>query len=118
MHLAKAAAQHHVYVAGANRALLSCRDVAHASFCVASAAGGPVPALPAPFSELRMNKDQATIVIAGAARTPVGSFNGALASLPAHELGKVAIQETLKRAGVEGAHVSEVILGQILTAGQ
>src|SRR5216110_2373819 len=58
------------------------------------------------------------VVIVGAARTPVGAFNGAFGSLPAHELGKVAIQETLKRAGVEGAQVSEVILGQILTAGQ
>src|SRR5947207_14443052 len=58
------------------------------------------------------------IVIVSAARTPVGSFNGAFANLPAHELGKVAIQESLKRAGVEGKDVSEVIMGQILTAGQ
>jgi acetyl-CoA C-acetyltransferase len=58
------------------------------------------------------------IVIVGAAWTPVGAFNGALASLPAHDLGKVAIQEALKRAGVEPGAVSEVILGQILTAGQ
>ena len=58
------------------------------------------------------------IVIVSAARTPVGAFNGALASLPAHELGKIAIQEALKRAGVEGGRVSEVIMGQILTAGQ
>src|SRR2546429_4371976 len=58
------------------------------------------------------------IVIVAAARTPVGAFNGAFASLAAHELGKVAIQETLKRAEVDGAQVSEVILGQILTAGQ
>jgi acetyl-CoA C-acetyltransferase len=58
------------------------------------------------------------IVIVSAARTPVGAFSGALSSLPAHELGKVAIQEALKRAGVEGAKVSEVIMGQILTAGQ
>src|SRR5438067_1465775 len=58
------------------------------------------------------------IVIVSAVRTPVGAFNGALASLPAHELGKVAIQESLKRAVVEGAEVSEVIMGQILTAGQ
>ena len=58
------------------------------------------------------------IVIVSAARTPVGAFNGALSSLPAHELGKVAIQEALKRAGVEGGQVSEVIMGQILTAGQ
>src|ERR1700740_1299806 len=58
------------------------------------------------------------IVIVSAARTPVGAFNGALGSLPAHELGKIAIAETLKRAGVEGQQVSEVILGQILTAGE
>jgi len=64
-----------------------------------------------------MNKDQGTIVIAGAARTPVGSFNGALSSLPAHELGKVAIKAALERARVEGGDVSEVIMGQILAAG-
>jgi len=58
------------------------------------------------------------IVIVGAARTPVGAFNGALASLPAHELGKVAISAALDRAGVKGNAVSEVIMGQILTAGQ
>jgi acetyl-CoA C-acetyltransferase len=58
------------------------------------------------------------IVIVSAARTPVGAFNGGLSSLPAHELGKVAIQEALKRADVEGGRVSEVIMGQILTAGQ
>ncbi|HJZ43075.1 MAG TPA: acetyl-CoA C-acetyltransferase [Hyphomicrobiaceae bacterium] len=64
-----------------------------------------------------MNKDQATIVIASAARTPVGAFNGSLASLPAHELGKVAIKAALDRARVEPGEVSEVILGQILSAG-
>jgi acetyl-CoA C-acetyltransferase len=64
-----------------------------------------------------MNTDQTTIVIAGAARTPVGSFNGSLASLPAHELGKVAIKAALDRARVEPGEVSEVILGQILSAG-
>jgi acetyl-CoA C-acetyltransferase len=58
------------------------------------------------------------IVIVSAARTPVGAFNGAFANLPAHELGKVAIKAALDRAGVEGGRVSEVILGQILTAGQ
>jgi len=58
------------------------------------------------------------IVIVSAARTAVGAFNGALAGLPAHELGKVAIKAALERAGVEGGRVSEVILGQILTAGQ
>ena len=64
-----------------------------------------------------MNKDQSTIVIASAARTPVGAFNGALASLPAHELGKVVIKAALERARVEAGEVSEVILGQILAAG-
>jgi acetyl-CoA C-acetyltransferase len=64
-----------------------------------------------------MNSNDATIVIASAARTPVGSFSGALASLPAHELGKVAIQAALERAGLEPGDVSEVILGQILAAG-
>src|SRR4249919_599289 len=58
------------------------------------------------------------IVIVSAARTPVGAFNGAFANLPAHELGKVAIKAAMDRAGVEGGRVSEVILGQILTAGQ
>ncbi|MBI4275975.1 MAG: acetyl-CoA C-acetyltransferase [Rhizobiales bacterium] len=58
------------------------------------------------------------IVIVSAARTPVGAFNGALSGLPAHELGKIAIKAALERAGIEGAKVSEVIMGQILTAGQ
>ena len=58
------------------------------------------------------------IVIVSAARTPVGAFNGALGNLPAHELGKIAIKAALERAGVEGGRVSEVIMGQILTAGQ
>ena len=52
---------------------------------------------------------QDDIVIVSAARTPVGSFNGSLAGLPAHELGKVAIEAALKRAGVEGGQVSEVL---------
>jgi hypothetical protein len=59
-----------------------------------------------------------SIVIASAARTPVGSFNGAYASLPAHELGAIVIKEVLARAGVDAADVDEVILGQVLTAGQ
>ena len=58
------------------------------------------------------------IVIVGATRTPVGSFNGAFANLPAHELGQVAIKAALERAGVEGKRVSEVIMGQILSAGE
>ena len=60
----------------------------------------------------------ASIVVAGAARTPVGSFNGAFANTPAHELGAVAVKEALARAKVEGGEVDEVILGQILTAAQ
>lgn len=65
-----------------------------------------------------MSQDKETIVIASAARTPIGSFNGSLAPLPAHELGKVVIKEALGRAGVAPGDVSEVILGQVLTAGQ
>src|SRR5262249_40421049 len=57
------------------------------------------------------------VVIVGAARTPVGAFNGALSSVPASYLGQVAIVEALKRAKVDPKEVSEVILGQILTAG-
>ncbi len=57
------------------------------------------------------------VVIVSAARTPVGSFNGSLASLPAHELGRVAIAGAMRRAGVAGKEVDEVIMGQILTAG-
>jgi acetyl-CoA C-acetyltransferase len=58
------------------------------------------------------------VVIVSAARTPVGSFNGAFANVPAHELGRTAIKEALARAGVEGKDVSETIMGQILTAAQ
>ncbi len=65
-----------------------------------------------------MSQDDTTIVIASAARTPVGSFNGSLASLPAHKLGEVAIRAALARANVAPGDVSEVILGQVLTAGQ
>ena len=59
-----------------------------------------------------------TIVIASAARTPVGSFNGAFADVAAHHLGATAIKAALERAGVDGAEVDEVIMGQILAAGQ
>jgi acetyl-CoA C-acetyltransferase len=58
------------------------------------------------------------IVIVSAARTPVGSFNGAFANVPAHELGRVAIKAALERAGIDAARVNEVIMGQILTAGE
>lgn len=59
-----------------------------------------------------------SIVIASAARTAVGSFNGAFANIPAHELGAVAIKGTLERAGVDAAEVDEVIMGQVLSAGE
>ena len=58
------------------------------------------------------------IVIVSAARTPVGSFNGAFAAMPAHELGKTAITAALQRAKVDAKDVSEVVLGQVLTANQ
>ena len=57
------------------------------------------------------------IVITAAKRTPVGSFLGAFAGVPAHELGRAAIEAALAQAGVSGDEVSEVILGQVLTAG-
>ncbi|CAH2403410.1 acetyl-CoA C-acetyltransferase [Mesorhizobium escarrei] len=60
----------------------------------------------------------AAIVVASAARTPVGSFNGAFAATPAHELGAMVIKELLSRAGLDPAEVDEVILGQVLTAAQ
>ena len=58
------------------------------------------------------------IVIASAARTAVGSFNGVFANVPAHELGAAAIRGALERAGVDGADVDEVIMGQVLSAGE
>ena len=58
------------------------------------------------------------VVIVSAARTPGGSFNGSLSSLPAHELGKIAIQAAVERAGIQPSDVDEVILGQVLQAGQ
>lgn len=56
------------------------------------------------------------VVIVSAVRTPVGSFNGVLSGLPAHKLGEIVIKEILNRTGVTGSDISEVILGQILTA--
>jgi acetyl-CoA C-acetyltransferase len=58
------------------------------------------------------------VVIVSAARTPVGSFNGAFATMPAHDLGAIAIKAALERSGIDPARVSEVIMGQILTAAQ
>ncbi len=58
------------------------------------------------------------VVIASAARTPVGSFNGAFANTPAHDLGAAVLEALVARAGVDKGEVSETILGQVLTAGQ
>ena len=58
------------------------------------------------------------VVITAAKRTPVGSFLGHFANTPAHDLGRVAIQAALSEAGVDPADVDEVVLGQVLTAGQ
>ncbi|KAK7107762.1 acetyl-CoA acetyltransferase, cytosolic-like isoform X1 [Littorina saxatilis] len=67
---------------------------------------------------VRTETQMEEVYIVSAVRTPVGNFNGALSSLAAHDLGSIAIQEALKRAGVKGEDVSEVIIGQVLTAGQ
>ncbi len=61
---------------------------------------------------------ESDIVIVGAARTPVGSFNGAFANTAAHELGAIAVKAAIERAKIDAANVDEVILGQILSAGQ
>ena len=71
-----------------------------------------------PNATRQRGKPMTEIVIAGAARTPVGSFNGASARCPPHDLGKVAIAEAMKRASVAPAEVTEVIMGQILAAGE
>ncbi|MDB5431192.1 MAG: acetyl-CoA C-acyltransferase [Caulobacter sp.] len=65
-----------------------------------------------------MTDPKTDVVIVSAARTPVGSFNGALASLPAHDLGSIAIRAAVERAGITVADVDEVIMGQVLQAGQ
>ena len=58
------------------------------------------------------------VVIASAARTPVGSFTGAFANIPAHELGATVLEALVERAGIEKFEVSETIMGQVLSAGQ
>jgi acetyl-CoA C-acetyltransferase len=75
----------------------------------AASVGGPI------LGSLPMKDD---VVIVGAARTAVGSFNGSFASTPAHDLGAAAIKAALERSGVEAGCVSEVIMGQILTSAQ
>ena len=64
-----------------------------------------------------MAADQSVVIVSGA-RTPVGSFNGTLSSVPASQLGTVALKAAMERAKLEAKDVEEVILGQILTAGQ
>ncbi|MEE6475512.1 hypothetical protein FKM82_010778 [Ascaphus truei] len=64
-----------------------------------------------------MSSGQEAVVIVSAARTPIGSFNGALSSLPAHVLGSAVITEVLKRANIQPKEISEVIFGHVLTAG-
>lgn len=58
------------------------------------------------------------VLILSAARTPIGNLNGALSTIPAHELGSTVIQEAMQRAGVQPDQVSEVLMGQVLTAGE
>ncbi|MGH7596037.1 MAG: acetyl-CoA C-acyltransferase, partial [bacterium] len=57
------------------------------------------------------------VIIAGACRTPIGAFQGALASLPAPELGAIAVKEAVRRAGIDPKKVDEVIMGCVLPAG-
>src|SRR5690554_3147221 len=70
-----------------------------------------------PLAE-RKGSGMTNVVIVSAARTAVGSFNGAFAATPAHELGAAVLRAVAERAGVDPADVSETILGQVLTAGQ
>ena len=58
------------------------------------------------------------VVVCAAVRTPIGSFNGCLSSLKAHELGTAVIKEVLSRGKVAASDVSEVILGQVINAGR
>jgi len=80
---------------------------------------GNLPRPDAPFARQDLTKDplpMTDVVIVSAARTPVGSFLGALSSLPASKLGEIAIKAALDRAGVDPAEVDEVILGHVLQA--
>ena len=58
------------------------------------------------------------VVIVAAGRTPIGSFGGALANIPAHSLGAAVIKSLLEKTGLDPAQIDEVILGQVLTAGE
>jgi acetyl-CoA C-acetyltransferase len=76
----------------------------------------------AAFTAIRLahgrGSNMTNVVIVSAARTAVGSFNGAFANTPAHDLGAAVIKAVVERAGIDAADVSETILGQVLTAGQ
>jgi len=65
-----------------------------------------------------MSQNNMEVVIVAAARTPVGSFGGGLSSLPAHKLGEITIKAVLERCDVQPGDVSEVIMGQVLDAGE
>src|SRR3972149_2760783 len=88
--------------------------------------GGPPP--PSPLDPLPVQRIRCKapleqedtmneVVIAGAARTPIGTFGGSFAEVPATRLGAVAIAEALKRAGVKPEQVDEVLMGNVLSAG-
>lgn len=64
-----------------------------------------------------MSADLDPVVLVSAARTIIGSFNGALSTVPVHDLGSTVIREVLKRAAVAPEEVSEVIFGHVLAAG-
>src|SRR5690242_9505628 len=81
-------------------------------FCAPWTGHGSV--VTAQSQEVLMSRE---VVIASAARTPIGSFQGALASVPATKLGAIAIQAALQRAGVEAREIDEVFMGMVLPAG-
>jgi acetyl-CoA C-acetyltransferase len=72
----------------------------------------------ATFQEGTMSGRADDVVLLGAARTPIGKFQGALASIPAHQLAAVTIREAMRRAGTDSGDVSEVILGNVVQAGE
>ena len=63
------------------------------------------------------NRPMEDVFIVGAARTPIGSFNGALAALPAPRLGAAAVAEAVRRAGLRPEQVDEIVMGNVLSAG-
>jgi acetyl-CoA C-acetyltransferase len=90
-------------------------DVTETEFRGLPEGGGPAHAS---SSILVEDLHMTNVVIASAARTAVGSFSGAFATTPAHDLGATVLQALVERAGIEKADVSETILGQVLTGGQ